>query len=362
MQDLFISYWTMIPAGDRWPGEGTTDTTNWKIIWVLGESTTDDDLILPGFMGDNGCVVGCNECAYDLAHGGHPWIEFNIKKGEWKRVWTWVKARPDTTGSVQFYTLDPTQGVITEINDQNTQVFNAVGDKFEQVNVNGYGRTTDDSHPTFDDVYIASNPARIEIGNKATYDASTKLTVFTATSWSGSQVQSTARLGRFSSGEQAYLYVFDSTNSHNAAGYPVTIGTGSSSALCGNGIMEGTEQCDDGNTVTEGCAYGQTSCTVCSSACQNIAGSTSFCGDSSCKSPETQASCVADCGSSVVCGDGRCEGGETCTTCSGDCGTCTTTCSDTAVRMSGMTMTATRTARTRLSRKQVHATHRVIMS
>ncbi|MGE0793025.1 MAG: hypothetical protein AB7V77_02475, partial [Candidatus Woesearchaeota archaeon] len=39
------------------------------------------------------------------------------------------------------------------------------------------------------------------------------------------------------------------------------------------------EQCDDGNTITEKCAYGLTSCEVCNSGCTKIAGETSYCGD-----------------------------------------------------------------------------------
>ena len=56
--------------------------------------------------------------------------------------------------------------------------------------------------------------------------------------------------------------------------------TSSVSGTCGNGVIENLEDCDDSNTVTEGCAYGQTSCTVCSSICRLAAGRTTYCGDS----------------------------------------------------------------------------------
>jgi cysteine-rich repeat protein len=56
---------------------------------------------------------------------------------------------------------------------------------------------------------------------------------------------------------------------------------GSSGAVCGNGAVESGEQCDDGNTSTEACAYGQTSCTVCGASCTNVAGATSYCGNGS---------------------------------------------------------------------------------
>lgn len=51
-------------------------------------------------------------------------------------------------------------------------------------------------------------------------------------------------------------------------------------AKCGDGYVQaGVEECDDGNTITEACAYGQTSCTVCDSSCNLVAGVMNYCGD-----------------------------------------------------------------------------------
>lgn len=50
-------------------------------------------------------------------------------------------------------------------------------------------------------------------------------------------------------------------------------------AVCGDGDKAPTEQCDDGNTVTEACTYGQQSCMVCNNQCQQVSGATSYCGD-----------------------------------------------------------------------------------
>lgn len=58
----------------------------------------------------------------------------------------------------------------------------------------------------------------------------------------------------------------------NTVGSPCT-------SICGDGRKVGSEACDDGNTTTEACAYGQTSCTVCNASCQNQAGAVSYCGD-----------------------------------------------------------------------------------
>jgi formylglycine-generating enzyme required for sulfatase activity len=50
-------------------------------------------------------------------------------------------------------------------------------------------------------------------------------------------------------------------------------------AVCGDGVTEGVEECDDGNVVTELCAYGEVSCIVCSTQCTSVAGVTAYCGD-----------------------------------------------------------------------------------
>ena len=50
-------------------------------------------------------------------------------------------------------------------------------------------------------------------------------------------------------------------------------------SVCGDGVTEGVETCDDGNTETEVCLYGQTECTVCTRACEAQPGAVTYCGD-----------------------------------------------------------------------------------
>jgi len=54
-----------------------------------------------------------------------------------------------------------------------------------------------------------------------------------------------------------------------------------SATVCGDGVTEGIEVCDDGNTVTEqGCPYGTPSCTQCRAGCNEILNlSGAYCGD-----------------------------------------------------------------------------------
>lgn len=52
-------------------------------------------------------------------------------------------------------------------------------------------------------------------------------------------------------------------------------------SACGDAYTDATalEECDDGNTVTEACTYGEMSCTVCADDCTNQPGAATFCGD-----------------------------------------------------------------------------------
>ena len=82
--------------------------------------------------------------------------------------------------------------------------------------------------------------------------------------------------------------------------------------VCGDGEVQGEEECDDGNTETESCEYDEASCTVCGSECTEVAGATAYCGDGVVNGAE-------------ACDDGdantdACDYGETnCLVCSSDC-------------------------------------------
>jgi cysteine-rich repeat protein len=71
-------------------------------------------------------------------------------------------------------------------------------------------------------------------------------------------------------------------------------------ATCGDSLEQaGVEGCDDGNTVTEECAYGAASCAVCSGSCTIAAGVTHICGDG-----------ILD--ASEVCDDGNTDNEDSC--------------------------------------------------
>jgi len=225
--EVFYSWWMMIPAGDNFPGQTDPDCINWKTVWLQGEGSVDDDLY-PGMLGpgtSGSCPAEltfgmfCNGCPYTRYFDG-----FNIVKGQWTRVSIHVKGSSTNTGKVQIWELDKNLGVLERLNDIGVKNLNS-GGIYERIDFNGYGRTTANSHPTFDDIYVAegaSAMARIEIGNKSTYASSTKLALATPTTWSAAQISATIRQGVFQSGESAFLFVIDA-NGAASAGHPLTI-------------------------------------------------------------------------------------------------------------------------------------------
>ena len=90
---------------------------------------------------------------------------------------------------------------------------------------------------------------------------------------------------------------------------------------CGNSQLDEGETCDDGNTDTETCPYGETYCTICDATCQEIVGQTSYCGDQvvdtengeACDDGNTNE--FDDCSSLCqfpLCGNGALDPGEEC--------------------------------------------------
>lgn len=105
----------------------------------------------------------------------------------------------------------------------------------------------------------------------------------------------------------------DSGANTGAPGNCNTACTGVTPLTCGNGSLDAGEACDDNNNVTESCAYGQTSCTVCDQSCVSLPGVTSWCGDGRVNSASGEAcddgnttsgdGCSSTCARESHCGD-----------------------------------------------------------
>ncbi len=89
--------------------------------------------------------------------------------------------------------------------------------------------------------------------------------------------------------------------------------------ICGNGLVNPGETCDDGNTDTETCGDSATqSGSYCNATCSAVLSLSEQCDDGN--AVDTDA-CLSTC-VNASCGDAICGNGETCSTCSADCGAC----------------------------------------
>lgn len=236
--EIFISWWKYIPAGDNWPGE-TTNSVNWKQMWIMRADSVDNDNWIPALQdggtqwtlgGNNGQICGIGSCQRWLSNT----TNVNQVKGKWHRNWIWMKGDPSQNyqGTLEYWTLREF-GVHLSGWAYQANLLNS-GGYWERLHMNAYGRQTPNSHPTFDDIYVATGPnarARIEIGNNSTYNGSTNLAISTPNSWSNNQITFTFRRGSFTAGQQAYLYVFDSNGVVNSQGFPFNVGGSGSASL-----------------------------------------------------------------------------------------------------------------------------------
>ena len=228
--DIFMSWYLYIPLGDNYPGEGGLESINWKPVWILGADQTDDDLVVPVLLGDvDGTNLSWLITGNDQNPGYFKYLDVDFVKGRWARFAVWIKGSSNNTGQCHFWVTDAVNGTIQEANENNVTTLKS-GGKRESVVINAYGRVAADSHPTFDDVYIATGlnaRARIEIGDSSTYTECTKFSVCTPSSWSTTSIVATSWVAAFDEGV-AYLYVTDADGAVNANGYQITLGSGTS--------------------------------------------------------------------------------------------------------------------------------------
>ena len=75
----------------------------------------------------------------------------------------------------------------------------------------------------FDDVYIATTRARVELGNASTYAACTRREIQVAAEWGSTRIEVPLRTVQFTSGEQVYLYIIDEDGTISS-GYAIELG------------------------------------------------------------------------------------------------------------------------------------------
>lgn len=298
--EVYWSSWYRLPTGygpDSVPEQG-----DWKLIWVQGIDYVHNDWACPVYMRGGGSVCaqdcGVNGCA---SYATDPNLPNPVPRDRWQRISEWLRVVPGQSAGQKLYVyyLDGNGGAVSTRlaeNPPGTPII-PTGGAFKHVRFNAQAGNW---HSYWDDIYLAYGPhaaARVEIGNANTYMGSSNLTPCTTpagaagSAWTASSITCTVQQGSFANGSNAWVYVIDDTNTPSN-GYQVTIG-GTSSDVCGDGIVGPTETCDiDLNPAP--CP-----------GLPGIQGKTRICADD-CHSWLDESQC------SVYCGNGVLNSGETC--------------------------------------------------
>ncbi|QQS15437.1 MAG: fibronectin type III domain-containing protein [Candidatus Moraniibacteriota bacterium] len=109
----------------------------------------------------------------------------------------------------------------------NSGVTDATSGSQRTVTVGGYTMPRSSNQwMYFADVYIDTARQRIVLANNPNINNATIKEVQIPSAWNDTSISLSSNLGKFTSGQTAYLFVYDSTGTPNTTGYPVTIGGG----------------------------------------------------------------------------------------------------------------------------------------
>jgi hypothetical protein len=272
---IFVTY-------RRWmTGEYTgASDQNHKQFYFFGDSANDFPqgmLLIPARTSSWGWYNNLGVSSETL-YNDQGW-SFSSTKEAWQRwsVYNELNTPSTSSNGVVKVWLDGQLGV-----DRNDYRQRNVDNRFDDFRLGHMAQGFYDTALTyFDDLYIASTQARVELCDRSTWSSVESLggrcEIQIPSAWSASSITITANQGALPSNTQAWLYVVDSAGRVNAAGVPVTIGD-STAPVCGDGTCDTSEDC---------------------------------------------ATCEADCGACPPeCGDGACDETEDCETCLADCGAC----------------------------------------
>jgi hypothetical protein len=144
--------------------------------------------------------------------------------GEWWRVELWLDLGTPNGGDGVYQSRKNLAVWGSDLGPE-TMITSNCG--FDHIVIQPY-TATDTNNPDvefwWDELYVDTTQARVEIGDAPTWRACTHREIQIPKAWSNDKITVQANLGSFPSGETVYLYVVDSAGSVNSNGYPVPTG------------------------------------------------------------------------------------------------------------------------------------------
>lgn len=158
----------------------------------------------------------------DMNGHSHWWGNaINPMSGVWKKVEMELKYTNQTDGYVKLW-----ENGVLRINYAGSTDRYPGTDRTDCLG--GYARMygQPNNWRYFADVYLDYSRARVVLANNASLTSSTVIEPQIPSSWSAGSINVSVNLGRFTTGQTAYLFVFDPTGVPNATGFPITVGSG----------------------------------------------------------------------------------------------------------------------------------------
>jgi len=228
---LYLSYYSFVNPGWVFTGGMTPQDGNFK---TFGYSVQGSIYELPDnwyeAQWDNGGLGLWSQTATNYEtiinddssqlNGGVFWGHMiNPLGGAWVKREILIKTSSTNGGAI----------TITENNGTPSVTYTGITDPYpgtaRSAGPGGFARSCNSvlNRRYFADLYMDTTPQRVVLANNVVYAAATITELQIPTSWSDTSIGITVNLGSFSTGQTAYLFVFDSTGTPSASGFPVTV-------------------------------------------------------------------------------------------------------------------------------------------
>ncbi len=127
-------------------------------------------------------------------------------------------------------------GALTTSNWLLTSNGNPKQNNLRMVSIGGFARIPRfnngiNSFRYFTAIYMDNTHARVMIGDEQSYNSCTIMEPQPPATWSNESISFELNQGSLSDNTTAYLFVFNAQNEHNTIGYPIEIGTSSTTSL-----------------------------------------------------------------------------------------------------------------------------------
>ncbi len=195
-------------------GDGSGVAANWYTGYA--EPALDNATTAPAQWGIND--DGTSLQFPDDNGNGHYWNFGTNPFGRWLKIEVAMKLTPNSDGYVNVWENGKLMIGYAGPTDKYSGNNRTVG-------IGGYAVPFGEPNNWryFEDIYLDTSLARVMLGNAPSLAESTIREMQIPTAWSDGSVTFTVNLGQFTSGETAYLYVFNASGVANTVGYPVTI-------------------------------------------------------------------------------------------------------------------------------------------